>query len=598
MDPEAFVRWAMDDARTVEERYCVELLKERWMGRWRSLRGLPFQNDFEAMVERKRQRHLNPAYQPTYSEEDVRRLTEVVPEITAFDSPSSYDDRPLRDFKALRFLPRLHTAKLGGEFPDLSPLLELAALRTLHLHAQGCEDHTPLARCQQLRELHLTLGSTWPEVKGLENLSELETLTLHGNLLVFERGVTFPKVTRGALKCSPLAARCVRDLPQLPACRLLTLSGVERLDGIEAFAELRNLDLECEVRDFAPVARLPELTSFTCSTPRPLDVTPLIRAPKLLYAAFTHHYKWDFVTNVPRDYAPLVESNSLRQVEVPGCPPVKMEVATLNAVLPPWNDLFERAEPRALPPLRIISAPMNHHPRREEANLLPGETLPLDERLRKCELRWVAKQVERAVTKKLGMSEWGSAEAPDYSVHQRKINLQVESFAAVERLSEIVETARTTLARMKGDYYATFLVGLKVPPAKLTKAQQQLLDQFQKEQEEFESEKRQREREEYLERLHRYQLKKQEPPPDAPWEREEEKDDDDEDGDGDTAIAIKEDPEPPPFWKENDHPLADQYRMYGVLTLEGLWVQADPALIKFTFGRAPDEVIEEKKKDG
>ncbi|MBI3878847.1 MAG: hypothetical protein HY301_02130, partial [Verrucomicrobia bacterium] len=77
MDPEAFVRWAMDDARTIEERYCVELLIERCHGRWHAMHNLPLKYDWDAFHEHHRQRKLNPAYAPTYSEEVARRITEV-----------------------------------------------------------------------------------------------------------------------------------------------------------------------------------------------------------------------------------------------------------------------------------------------------------------------------------------------------------------------------------------------------------------------------------------------------------------------------------------------------------------------------------------
>ena len=100
MDTEGFVAWARDDARTIEERYTVELLVEeaviQWHVRHRTGRG----EGWEAAYERKRQRFLNPAYDPRYSEEDLRRATEVLASKTSWTKSTSYNERPLRDLQA------------------------------------------------------------------------------------------------------------------------------------------------------------------------------------------------------------------------------------------------------------------------------------------------------------------------------------------------------------------------------------------------------------------------------------------------------------------------------------------------------------------
>jgi hypothetical protein len=606
MNPDAFVRWAMDDARTVEERYGVELLIDRCDGRWHAMHNIPKRYDWELAQELKRQRKLNPAYEPHYTEEVARRITEVFPEVTSWSPPHSYDSRPQRDIKVFRFLPNLADVAVSAETEDLSPLLALPLLRKLSVSGGEGKDYRILAECRELRMLDLGFSLHWPDVTGLEKLTQLEVLNLSGNLLVFERGTTFPNVVRGSLSCTPLSARNVRDLPQLPACQFLTLSGVERLDGIEAFGRLRNLNLQAEVRDYSPLAALAELTFLTCSAAKPLDVAPLTRLPKLAYAAFTHNYRWDMNATPPRDYAPLVESPSLRELEVPGCAPVATEVAALNAAFPPWSDLWALTQPRPLPALRIISAGMDKHPRRAEVHLMPDELAPPDDGLRLCEMRWAARQIGRAVTKRLGSADWGKVESSDYGGKARLVTVRVESFGVIEKLGEIVEALREALAWMKPDYNVTFYVALKAPRLEPTAAQRQLQKQFDDEQERFDTEKRQREREEHLERLHRFNVKKQEgytvkpeefaapnpeSPPPAPWERE----DEDEGGEGDGDVIVKEKPDPPPSWFDDEHPLADNYRMWGNLSLNELWLTADPGLVRYVMGREPDEVIEQKR---
>ena len=126
------------------------------------------------------------------------------------------------------------------------------------------------------------------------------------------------------------------------------------------------------------------------------------------------------------------------------------------------------------------------------------------------------------------------------------------------------------------------MIALTSPRPEATPAQRQLEEQFQKERDEAESESRWREQKEYLERLHRYELKKQEgskvsaeefaapatqPGPEPPWERETEDDDDESDGD----VAIKKKPDPPPSWLDNEHPLADNYRLLAYMTMSEIW---------------------------
>jgi hypothetical protein len=500
----------MDDARSVEERYCVELLIEHYYGRWHAIHKLPFHHDWDAIAEHKRQRKLNPAYEPRYTEEVVRRIAELLPEVTSWSPPHPYTERPQRDIKMLRFFTNLADLTVGSDSIDLSPLLELPQLRKLTISGSDGMDYRLLASCRQLRELILNFSEHWPEVRGLENLTQLESLHLAGNLLVFERGTTFPNVVQGNLTCSPLVARQVRDLPQLPACQFLTLIGVERLDGIEAFARLRNLTLQGNVRDFSPLAALKELTCLTCSGGKPLDVSPLTQVPKLAYAAFTYPYTWNRENAVPRDYSPLIEAPSLRELSVPDCAPVQTEVATLNAALPPWDDLWALPEPRPLPPLRIISAWMDEHPRSFEHHLMPDEPAPLDEGLRLCEARWVSRRIERAINKRLGAADWGKMEITDYGGRARIVTVEVESFGVIEKLGEIVEATREALSRIKLDYVAAFYIDLKAPRLEPTKAQQELQERFDREQEEFTLQKRRREQQEHLDRLHRFQLKKQE----------------------------------------------------------------------------------------
>src|ERR1035437_4527382 len=293
MNPDVFILWARDGARTMEERFTLELLVEQGVGYWNAQHKTYPPSNWEDRRELERQRSLNPAYQPKVRERDVRRTAECLHLFKSWWNTRSADDRQIRDLKAFAFLTELEDFKMSCEAADVSVFATLPKLRVLHFASADCEDLSPLAGCRQLRELGLTLGKSgyrigthWPNVKGLEQLQQLETLSLSGNLSAFAPRWCWPNVRTATLQCDPLPARSVRELPQLPAVEFLTLVGVERLDGIEQFPRLRNLTLMGDTRSFEPLTALTELTALTCSGFAPLEVRPLTRLPKLQCLSF------------------------------------------------------------------------------------------------------------------------------------------------------------------------------------------------------------------------------------------------------------------------------------------------------------------------
>ena len=608
MDADGFIAWALDDSRTVEGRYTVELLVEEGVERWNSCRKIYKRQSIEQRVERKRQRALNPAYEPRYSAEDVRKAAETWPTVNRlWLSLSCHDDRPIRDLTVLRFFTQLEDIDIHYcEVRDVSVFAALPKLRRLVFGSQSCEDLRPLGNCLRLRELSLTMGqqywrnySHWPDVTGLEKLTELESLSLTGNLLVFGRGITWPKVRQAALQCEPLAARSVRDLPQLPACEFLTLGGVERLDGIEAFPRLRNLALQTNVRDFTPLIALDKLTCFTCGGFEPLDVSPLARLPKLYVATFNANYKFTVTAIKPRDFAPLTDAPALRELHVENCPPVEAEVRMLNSVLQPWDDVCLVEEPRPLPStLRMIIAPWDKHPHDNDVKLAPEDNGLPDEGLRQCEGHWLGRYVAKTISAKLGTSDWGNAGGNGRS---RGFSVTIEAFAVVEKLPLIIETMREVMTRLRHEHTACFMIQLKSPPPEPTAAQQQLVEQFQNERDESDYQRRCKEQAEHLERLHRYELKKQlgeeiKPEDFVPEPRASLEDETDEEESYDGEVAVKKKPDPPE-WFDDEHPLADNYRLMGTLTLSEVWFMPHHRDIAiYLMGRQPDVEIPEEKK--
>lgn len=137
------------------------------------------------------------------------------------------------------------------------------------------------------------------------------------------------------------------------------------------------------------------------------------------------------------------------------------------------------------------------------------------------------------------------------------------------------------------------------------------MKQFREEQDEAEYENRQRDHQEHLDKLYLYQLKKQQgekidpaefepsaplPDPLAPWEKDEEDEDDE---DGDEFVATKKRPDPPPDLWDDGHPLADNYRLLGVLSLNEMWISPRfRGLAVHLMGREPDlEIPDETPKE-
>ena len=622
MDTEAFVRWALDDARTVEERYTTELIVERGETHWHYRRGEYGFESLEDTMERKRQRAFNPAYDPRCSEQSLRRAAEAWTQINQWMELGAHDTRPIRDLKVLRFLTALESLHLlRCEVDDLTPLTALPRLRALHFSSHTLRDFRPLAHCTGLWDLQLHLLRHWPEVRGLETLPAVESLLLHGNILVFERAV-FPRVKSASLLCDPLEARSVQDLPRLPACEFLSLGGVEQLDGVENYPRLRNLVIHTSVESFAPLARLPRLTCLTIKELEPLDVTPLTLLPALQYLCFDTQFKIRLRPVPPRDLAPLTEAPALRELEVLGNPLLETEAAALQVGLPSWGDALLHPEPRPLPPWRLLAWPAAQFPPFHADAPLPAGAEHPDLGLRARERRWVARFVSRALTKKLGTSDWGEpykdySAAFDHTPHMlepaaRVITFEFTCYGLVEKIPLVVEALRECLAQLRPDYVFILFVSLQAPARARTPADMELEAQFSREQDEAEYKRSEKEREAYLERLHRYELKKQAgekvkpedfapgeraPLPLAPWEREEEDGDSGDSGGGEGGVAVKEKPEPPPSWEDDAHPLADKYCMMAHFTRTECYVfPHHRGIAEYLLCRPCDEVIEEKKK--
>jgi hypothetical protein len=402
----------------------------------------------------------------------------------------------------------------------------------------------------------------------------------------------------------------------LPGCRFLFLGGAETLDGIEAFPQLQNLILNTPAETFEPLAKLPQLTCLTVHAHEPTDVSPLARVPQLQFLSLDTMFTACLRPPKPRDVMPLVESITLRELHVRGSKVIETEAAAVQTGLPSWNDLYLRHEPRPIPPHKLRAVPWKMIDQDPGAVTPPIPADLPDLGLRECELRWAMGQLSRAITRKMGTSDWGEAEIKhehrNYSHPHilkptgRSLSVEFQSFGLIDQFPVFVEAIRECLAWLKNDYVIHLGVHLKAPKPVATPAQIEMERKFRDQESEAYFEQRQRDNEAYLERLHRYELKKQDgskvnpeefgpdpraPRPKAPWEDDEEGIDI-ESGD----VAIKEKPDPPPSWLDDEHPLADNYNLIAYLRLDTFSVGTNLRdIAEYLMHRACDEVIEEPK---
>jgi hypothetical protein len=340
--------------------------------------------------------------------------------------------------------------------------------------------------------------------------------------------------------------------------------------------------------------------------------------PRLQYLCFNTWNKSRMRPVVPRDLSPLVEAPALRELEVIGNPLLETEAAALQAGLPSWGDLYLRPEPRPLPPWRLLARPHHKIPRQPEVVRLPDEPELIDLGLRKRELHWVYRFIHRAITKKLGTSDWGELDEDlmvhsDYAPHivsptHRSLTIEFQSYGLIEKIPLVVTAMRECLAQLRADYQLTLWILLKAPKRKPTKAQLALQEKLDRERDEAEYERACQEREEYLERLYRYELKKQagdkvKPEDFAPGERAalppepEEPEDEDDNSDSDSDVLVKKEPDPPPSWDDDDHPLAREYNMMAQFTLTECYVLTHHAgIAEYLLRKHCDEIIEDEKK--
>jgi hypothetical protein len=559
-----FQRWALDPARTREERFSVELLNERFLNAWRQRHQLPVQYHHEADRLRRKERQLNPAHEPHYTAEEVARTAEVLDALTAL-SFSHDDDRPLRDLQFLRFLPGLKTLSLTStQITDWQPITHLRALESLHVIDSEAVDLRPIGELTQLTDLSLFLFCPWPRLEGLERLVALETFSFHGNPLALAAIPAWPAVRSAKIKHVrdfKLPLRSLHDLPRMPELRKLELINTWRLDGIEHSPLLRQAEIYGYFNDLTPLAGLQQLTHLVLSGGDYPSLAPVAQLRELRWLKVRREE--------PQDFSVLAEAPRLHEVEIDLCPANKLEVATLNAALTPWSDEFGAFPPRPLAPLRLRVEDPNEKgdPPDDSPGRMPRDWSE-DPAMGQSEARWFLRECHRRLTALLGKG-WGKIDYK-YVLHAGSDRFNVTRMEDIDRLPEIVECLRRMIARAR--YPWTFWVHVD-NLARYERSLEDLEDEdddaeeeekefdAEREREEWESRQRwRRERQAYLEREYRYRLQQQQGTPIRPEDFAPPKQ-------GDEPELAQDDDRGP------EYDLGTQLRLYAMITETSVFIQ-------------------------
>jgi len=464
LDPaESFIDWALNPARTLEERFATLTVVEMCVI-WDEVRRKVHCHDYETRRAMWEARRLNPAYVPLLREEEVRITAGQLEGLTSYSTNLS-GDRPIRDLGVLRFMPNLETLSLSGcEVGHYEVMRHLPNLHTLYIHGGDTEDLRGIGHCRSVRFLHIRNECPWPRLDGWEQLVNLETLVWYGSGLAFLSVPELPALRRFDLEYGQYytqSVNTIKDFHQLPAMPLLehfTGWHFYRLDGIERYPRLRALIIVGCFPSLEKLSCLKQLTHLTIGNDDIPDIKPLLAVPEL--------HQLRIRTKRPHDYSILADAPQLREVRAHGCDVPQVDLHTLSHILPGWEDRLAAAEPRALPPpvLRAQYKDQEENPRESFAYSECDETGWHGNRLfQENEEEWVREQLVAALEdaglmKLPGLEVSGRHAEEEHvpyrwfshaSTRSRELGLRLHTIQVISRLRDIIACIRSVLVRTR-----------------------------------------------------------------------------------------------------------------------------------------------------
>lgn len=642
-----FSKWALAEERTVAERYLILEICDACSVFECRQRPPEQRGRIEHRLDYKLKQHLmlNPLDLPPITAADTEMAARFGPELEAYGGGGSCSEPALGEAgEVLRFFPSLENVSMGfSTMRDISFIESLPHLKSLGISSGDLEDLSPLRSRPELRHLRLTLNGGgppmfappvhWLDASPLGALTELESLSFGPNPAVL-RGLSFPKVTSATLWSEHCVQPDCDHLPEMPALRQLTLSGVQSLRGISRFTQLRHIIVSGPLRDFGDIAALPHLDCLEVNTDQgwPRSVAPLAKMPALMWVSFGGE--------IPRNYWPLAGAPRLRGIEVPRCPTVALEIQAVQAALPPWGELFGQPEPRPLPPLRFV-----HVSSKADRKHLPSFNPPPDPdwtahpKRFELELRWMQTCIMDSLREFLGSEDGFHTDHSRSTWKNRQTKVEIETLDVALKLPGVLDAIRRALAfSPHPDWEVCIYLNLRLHFTDMTDQQKKWLKQIEDRSnfwdDEFDHEKYQAKQRHIIDTQFLLRTSAEEgekpdeedfvPPPilkdepgsgklvsasgpaadedDGDGEVEDdyalkpfdEQDQDNSDGDDASGgVTTAPSPTPPPdFWDDPyAHPLSDSYRFWAKLTFDTFYhtLGNNLATVCQLMGRRPDE---------
>lgn len=649
-----FTRWALDDARTADERFLAfQICEACRLIEWHQI---PLQEK-QGRIYRHVEPHvwksfyLNPLLMPEFGEVDTERAARLAPHFKKF-APVGFGNEMRRIGNAgdaFRFFPALEDIHLGStSMSDLSFLEALPHLRHLQMQSGVLEDFGPFRHASRLRRLSIILSGSgaplftpplyWVDASPLAALRELEQLTWHPNPAALE-GLEFPSLHTAELDHSMCVQRDCSRLPEMPRLRVLKLGGVQSLRGISRFPELRHLKLTGPLRDFAEIESLQQLDCLEVDTHDgwPRDVSPLTRLGELLWVRFSGV--------IPRNYWPLAQAPKLCQLEASQSPAVMLDVQAVNAVLRSWDEEFA-VPPRSLPPMKFIAVEVGGDfsliPRGADQ---PGEDYLAHPKKFHLELLWMLNRALKALEELLGDADavrntFGGASETNWT---RSLSFSIESIDVLKRYPEIIDTLRGVMAVSPHPWLFQISIFLRIKESEMDEERKKWLRQMKEERDRWDEDEMYDVYKKTQEHLIETQFRKRvteeegeeadpedfEPPEEIrgkPWrgitqpagggedkeddeeeerpdfqlkpfdEQEQNDPDDPDDGEGEVKTAPPPDPPPSFFDDPREHPLADSYRFFATLSFDAIYHHGGNLATHMQLLKRDPDVIHPAKK--
>jgi len=229
----------------------------------------------------------------------------------------------------------------------------------------------------------------------------------------------------------------------LPVVRRMDLSGIHRLEGIERYPHLQYLKLEGAFPDLTPVTRLTKLTHLEIRSDAVLNLGVLCRLPELRSLKLQSYQ--------PQEWFVLTDAPKLHAVEAIWCEANEQEVATLQEVLPSWDEDFRLPEPRPLPEPSFVA--LEQEQWQNQGNPRSEKNWDGNYEMQCSEHKWLERQMQAALDRLFGHG-WGVA------CYQQ---VQVHKLEAAERLPEIVAVVRQVLAACRHPHCLCINIALLAP---------------------------------------------------------------------------------------------------------------------------------------